>query len=68
MVSDITYGDLKYRLENEGEGYALKHYYGPNIEHEDEKVVRLWRDAHDKLIELEKYLADKIEEEMYELD
>ena len=35
-MSDITYEDLRYRLKNEGEGYALKHYYGPNIDHEDE--------------------------------
>ena len=64
-MSDITYEDLRYRLQNEGEGYALKHYYGPNIDHEDEKVVRLWKEAHDKLVELEKYIEDKCEEEMY---
>ncbi len=70
-MSDITYEDLRYRLESEGEGYALKHYFGPDIEHEDEEVVRLWKEAHDKLIELEDYVNKKCEEERsgyYELD
>jgi hypothetical protein len=67
-MSDITYEDLRYRLQNEGEGYALKHYYGPNIDHEDEKVVRLWKEAHDKLVELEKYVEEKYQEEMYGYD
>ena len=67
-MSDITYEDLRNRLQNEGEGYVLKHYYGPNIDHEDEKVVRLWKEAHDKLVELEKYIEDKCEEEMYGYD
>ena len=53
MKNETTYEDLSYRLRNEGEGYALKHYYGPNIDHKDEKVVRLWKEAHYKLIELE---------------
>jgi hypothetical protein len=66
MMSDITYEDLSYRLRNEGEGYALKHYYGPNIDHKDEKVVRLWKEAHDKLIELEEYLQGKINEDEYD--
>lgn len=66
MMSDITYEDLSYRLRNEGEGYALKHYYGPNIDHKDEKVVRLWKEAHDKLIELEEYLQEKINEDEYD--
>lgn len=65
-MDEITYEELLYRLENEGEGYALKHYYGPDIEHKDEKVVKLWRDAHDKLLELEKYLQQKIEDELYD--
>lgn len=65
MKNKITYEDLSYRLRNEGEGYALKSYYGPNIDHKDEKVVRLWKEAHDKLIELEEYLKEKIDEEMY---
>jgi len=65
-MSDITYEDLSYRLRNEGEGYALKHYYGPNIDHKDEKVVRLWKEAHDKLIELEEYLQGKINEDEYD--
>ena len=68
-MNNITYKDLSYRLDNEGEGYALKHYYGPDIDHEDEKVVRLWKEAHDKLVELEEYLQEKINEEIYdELD
>jgi len=67
-MSDITYEDLRYRLQNEGEGYDLKHYYGPNIDHEDEKVVRLWKEAHDKLVELEKYVEEKYQEEMYGYD
>jgi len=67
-MSDITYEDLRYRLKNEGEGYALKHYYGPNIDHEDEKVVRLWKEVHDKLVELEKYVEEKYQEEMYGYD
>lgn len=62
-MNDITYKDLRYRLKNEGVEYALKHYYGPNIDHEDETVVRLWKEAHDKLIELENYLDQKIESE-----
>ena len=66
MMSDITYEDLSYRLRNEGEGYALKHYYGPNIDHKDEKVVRLWKESHDKLIELEEYLQEKINEDEYD--
>jgi len=65
-MSDTTYEDLSYRLRNEGEGYALKHYYGPNIDHKDEKVVRLWKEAHDKLIELEEYLQEKINEDEYD--
>ena len=65
-MNNITYKDLRYRLDNEGEGYALKHYYGPDIDHEDEKVVRLCKDAHDKLIELEEYLQEKINEEIYD--
>lgn len=66
MKNEVTYEDLSYRLRNEGEGYALKHYYGPNIDHKDEKVVRLWKEAHDKLIELEEYLQEKINEEIYD--
>ena len=65
MNNEVTYEDLRYRLRYEGEGYALKHYHGPNIEHKDEKVVRLWKEAHDKLVELEKYLDEKLEDEMY---
>jgi hypothetical protein len=71
MGNEVTYEDLRYRLESEGEGYALKHYFGPDIEHEDENVVRLWKEAHDKLIELEDYVNKKCEEERsgyYELD
>lgn len=67
-MNDMTYEDLSYRLRNEGEGYALKHYYGPNIDHEDEKVVRLWKEAHDKLVELENYIEQKIEDELYETE
>jgi hypothetical protein len=62
MEEQIDYENLMYRLTNEGEGYALKHYYGRDINHKDEKVVRLWREAHDKLVELEKYLDEKINE------
>ena len=58
----LEYEDLRYRLESEGEGYALKHYYGRDINHSDKKVVKLWAEAYDKLIELEKY----IDEKMYE--
>lgn len=65
MKNETTYEDLSYRLRNEGVEYALKHYYGPKIDHKDEKVVRLWKEAHDKLIELEEYLQEKIDEEMY---
>ena len=63
MKNETTYEDLSYRLRNECEVYALKHYYGPNIDHKDEKVVRLWKEAHDKLIELEEYLQEKINED-----
>jgi hypothetical protein len=59
----VDYSDLYYRLQEEGEGYALKHYYGPDIEHSDEKVVKLWKETHDKLVELEKYLIAKMSEE-----
>lgn len=59
----VDYSDLYYRLQEEGEGYALKHYYGSNIEHPDEKVVRLWKETHDKLVELEKYLIEKSNEQ-----
>lgn len=65
-MSDITYEDLRYRLESALVGYALKHYYGPDIEHEDEKVVRLWKEARDKLIELEEYLQEKVNESGYD--
>ena len=60
MDNTVTYEDLKYRLDNEGHGYALKHYYGPNIEHDDVKIVKLWKETHDKIVELEKYLDEKI--------
>lgn len=60
-MDEITYKDLLYRLRNEGEGYALKHYYGRKINHSDKKVVKLWKDAHDKLVELEDYLKEQIE-------
>ena len=28
---EVTIEDMRYRLEAEGEGYALLHYYGRNI-------------------------------------
>tara|TARA_R110001592_G_scaffold93398_1_gene271330 strand:+ start:137 stop:331 length:195 start_codon:yes stop_codon:yes gene_type:complete len=61
-MDKLEYEDLKYRLEAEGEGYALKHYYGRNIDHDDKKVVKLWAEAFDKLIELKKYIDQKVEE------
>lgn len=57
---ELEYEDLQYRLEAEGEGYALKHYYGRDIKHSDKKVVKLWAEAYDKLIELEKYIDKKV--------
>lgn len=61
-MNKLEYKDLKYRLENEGVGYALKHYYGRDIVHKDEHLVRLWAEAHDKLIELEKYIDKNVDE------
>ena len=57
------YSDFEYRLSAEGEGYAIKHYYGRNIEHSDEILVKLWAEAYDKLIELEDYISKKSSEE-----
>jgi hypothetical protein len=64
----VDYSDLYYRLQEEGEGYALKHYYGPDIKHSDEKVVKLWKETHDKLVELENYLISKMSEEEEDYD
>lgn len=61
-MEELEYEDLQYRLEAEGEGYALKHYYGRDINHADKDVVKLWAETHDKLIELEKYINKKIKE------
>lgn len=61
-MGELTYEDLDYRLQAEGEGYAIKHYYGRDIKHNDKKVVKLWAEAYDKLTELQKYIDKKIEE------
>lgn len=61
-MEELTYEDLDYRLQAEGEGYAIKHYYGRDIKHNDKKVVKLWAEAYDKLTELQKYIDKKIEE------
>ena len=63
-MDKLEYWQLKYRLDNEGEGYALKHYYGRDIDHEDAHVVKLWAEAHDKLVELESYIKDKVRDEL----
>ena len=61
-MEELEYYDLRIRLDQEGEGYALKSYYGRNIKHKDKEVVRLWAEAHDKLLELENYIDKKIKE------
>lgn len=63
MSNKLSYEDLQYRLEAEGEGYALKHYYGRDIEHDDEKMIRLWAETYDKLKELEVYIDECINKE-----
>lgn len=64
MDEKITNEDLKYRLKVEGEGYALKHYYGRDIQCEDKKSEILWKKAYDSLINLENYLNESIEEDL----
>ena len=61
-MDELEYEDLQYRLEAEGAGYAIQHYYGRDINHSDKKVVKLWAEAYDKLIELENYIDEKVEE------
>ena len=38
-MDKLKYEDLQYRLEAEGEGYALKHYYGRNIDHGLKRMI-----------------------------
>lgn len=57
----IEYEDLRYRIEEDA-GYALKYYFGRDLDHKDEELVRLWHEAHDKLLELEKYINKKAKE------
>lgn len=61
-MDKLEYEDLQYRLEAEGAGNALKHFYGRDINHSDKKVVKLWAKAHDKLVELEKYIDKKVKD------
>lgn len=58
-MEELDYKDLKYRLKEEGVGYAIKHYYGRNISHRDSKVVKLWAEAFDKISELESYIEER---------
>jgi len=41
-VSELING-----LENGGVEYALFNYFGRNVNSDDEKANKLWRDAHD---------------------
>ncbi len=53
---EVTIKDMRYRLEAEGEGYALLHYYGRNISCEDKTAENLWKSAYDALIKLTEYV------------
>jgi len=64
-MDELKYEDLQYRLFAEGVGNAITNYYGRDINHSDKKVVKLWAEAYDKLIELEKYIDEKVKEKYY---
>jgi hypothetical protein len=50
--------DLVYRLENEGESYALLNYYG-KVRSNDKVAEKLWNKAYDSLIKLKMHLYPK---------
>lgn len=56
----ISNEDLLFRLQEEGESYAIKHYYGRDIECEDKTSQLFWRDAYDALVKLEEHLENKV--------
>lgn len=53
--------DLKYRLEEEGESYALLHYYGRHPEKHlpdlPQETLELWRAAYDALVSLSEHMG-----------
>lgn len=52
--AQVTPHDLVARIENEGLGYAVQHYYGRNIECvADPTFEALWKAAYDAIVALE---------------
>jgi hypothetical protein len=49
----------------EGLGYAVQDYLS-HIRIEDEKLSLLWKEASDKLDEIENYLKEKLGEDFFE--
>lgn len=55
--ADMTLGDLKYRLEEEGVGYTLMHYCSYS-DIKDKEARRLFGEAHDAIVRLEQYMEN----------
>ncbi len=52
----VTAADLAYRIEDEGIGYAVLHYYGREIECDGDPVFEaLWKAAFDAMKALEEH-------------
>jgi hypothetical protein len=37
------------KLDNEGVGYAIQHYFGRNLDSESDELNKAWREAFDAL-------------------
>ncbi len=69
-MDKLSNEDLLNRIENEGIGYAIQHYYG-KLEEEralDEIAGRLWNNAYDSLKLLQDYLEKDVNSGEEEVD
>ncbi len=61
-MEKLSNEDLLYRIESEGIGYAIQHYYGKLEERRacDEISGKLWNNAYDSLKLLQDYLEKDV--------
>lgn len=52
----LTVEEVTERVETEGLGYAVQHYLGRDVNSEDKKLNKLWKQAYDALEALQDYL------------
>jgi len=63
MKDKVSNKNLSWSLKNEGESYAILHYYGKTFEAEDLEAKKLWDEAYDSLVKLKEYLKQNVSDE-----